>query len=129
MQNEPSALRSVRNVLLGAAVGALACGAVLLLESAAVLALGRIPQSLVTALSLAAAAVGAFAAGLTGSLLSGHAGLLYGFACAFLLFLAILIGGAIESTDWSGGIFVKLGVMLLYGMLGGVLGVNRRLRY
>ena len=77
MQNEPSALRSVRNVLLGAAVGALACGAVLLLESAAVLALGRIPQSLVTALSLAAAAVGAFAAGLTGSLLSGHAGLLY----------------------------------------------------
>lgn len=129
MQNGSAVLRGVRNVLLGAAIGALACGLVLLLASAAIVALGRIPQALVVGLSLTAAAVGAFASGLAGSLLAGHGGLPYGFACAFLLFLATLLGGAIQSTDWSRGIFVKLGVMLVCGMLGGVLGVNRRLHY
>lgn len=129
MNGETSAPLRLRNILLGTAAGALACMAVLLLTAAAVVAMGRIPQQLLVPLSIFSAAVGAFVAGLVGSVLAGRGGLLYGFSCSFLLFLLILVGGVIESTEWTGAMLIKLGVMLLCGMLGGVIGVNRRLRY
>lgn len=120
----------LRNVLLGASAGAAVCGLLLLLFAALLTAMRTIPQALLLPLSVFAAVVGAFAAGLCSGILSGHNGWLYGLTDALLLFVILFVCDRVLIGDeLTAIVLIKLGSMLLFGMLGGVIGVNRRLRY
>lgn len=130
MNGKTSFWTKLRNVLLGAAVGAAVCGLLLLLFAALITFMRMLPQAFTVPPALFAAAAGAFSAGACSGMLSRHYGLLYGLADALLLYMILfLCGQAIIGDGVTGFVFVKLGLMLLFGMLGGVLGVNRRLRY
>lgn len=125
-----SFLARLRILLLGTAAGAAACTLLLVIFAAACVGLRRIPQAALVPLTIAAAAVGAFLAGWVSGALSGRHGLIYGLCSALLLFLILFICGEILTRDGlSAAVYIRFGVMLLLGMLGGIAGVNRRLRY
>lgn len=118
----------VRPVLAGLCVGVL-CGTLLLLLMAVAIRSVDIPRGIVTPLAIAAAAVGAFAAGLTAALVAKQRGLLLGFLCGLLLFCILLLAGyARFSAVDSRLALIKLAVLAVTGSIGGVLGVNRRRR-
>ena len=125
--HNPSFFRQwLRPLLIGTAVGVIACIAVLMLMAALVQTVD-IPRAAVLPLAMAAGAVGAFAAGLTAALVARQRGLLLGAACGFTLFLLVLAAGFVRYTGVSGGTaLLKAAVLTVAGALGGVLGVNRK---
>lgn len=118
----------IRPVLVGGAIGVLCC-TLLLLLMALIVQTVDVPRGAAMPLAIAAAAVGAFAAGLTAALISRRKGLVLGAASGLVLFLAILMAGFARYTAVDGGTaMLKLLVLMAAGGLGGVLGVNRRRR-
>lgn len=118
--------RWLRPLLVGTAVGTLGCMALLMLM-ALVIQKVDVPRSAVLPLAIAAAAVGAFLAGLVAAAMAKQKGLLLGIACGLTLFLLILLAGFARYAGVDGGnAAVKLAVLLLAGGIGGVLGVNMR---
>ena len=80
-------------------------------------------------LAIAAAAVGAFLAGMVAAAMAKRRGLLLGIGCGLVLFLLILLAGFARYAGVDGGnAVVKLAVLPLAGGIGGVLGVNMRKR-
>jgi putative membrane protein (TIGR04086 family) len=78
---------------------------------------------------MAAAAIGAFLAGLTAAAVARQNGLLLGAVCGLLLFLLILVAGVARYAGVSGThALLKFVVLLVCGSIGGVLGVNMRKR-
>ena len=118
----------LRPLLIGTAVGVVCC-TLLLLVMAAVVNAVDIPRAATVPLAVAAAAIGAFAAGLAAALTAGRHGLAVGAASGVLLFLVILVAGFIRYAGVDGGYaLLKAAVLMVMGGLGGVLGVNRRRR-
>lgn len=88
-----------------------------------------VPRAAIMPLAIAAAAIGAFLAGLTAAAVAGQRGLLFGAVCGLLLWLLILLAGVARYTGVSGGnALIKLAALVLSGSIGGVLGVNLRKR-
>lgn len=118
----------LRPLLIGVAVGIVCC-MLLLLAMAAVVKAVDVPRAATLPMAVAAAAIAAFAAGLTAALIARRHGLIIGAASGALLFLVILIAGFIRYTGVDGGYaLLKAAVLIVMGGLGGVLGVNRRRR-
>lgn len=118
----------LRPLLIGVAVGVIACIALLLLMAAVVRSVD-VPSRATMPMAVAAAAGGAFLSGLTAAHLAGRRGLLFGALCGAMLFLLILIAGFVRYSGVSGGFTaVKLLVLTAAGAVGGVLGVGRKKR-
>lgn len=118
----------LRPVLVGVAVGLIACVGALMLMALVVQSVD-VPRAAILPLAIAAAAIGAFLAGLTAAAVARQKGLLLGAVCGLTLWLLILLAGVARYTGVSGGNAVlKLAVLLLCGGIGGVLGVNLRKR-
>lgn len=128
-QEEDSVVsRCVRPVLIGAAVGAFCCLAILML-CAAVMAARDIPQMAVTPMAVIAAAVGSFIGGLVSARAAGSRGIVYGAACGVVLYLLVMIAGFAVLKDIRGiYALVKLAVMVGCAAIGGIIGVNVRRR-
>ncbi|HBT64787.1 MAG TPA: TIGR04086 family membrane protein [Ruminococcaceae bacterium] len=127
-KEEPAMLKRVRPVFIGTAAGMLCCLAVLLLF-ALLMAARDIPQSAVTPMAVAAAAMGAFIGGFISARIAGSRGLFYGAACGALMYLLILVAGISLLQSISGWYAVaKLLVIMVSAAIGGVYGVNRRRR-
>ncbi len=116
----------VKPLLIGALVAVL-IGAACLLLSALLMTFLDLSQSTVTILSVLSAALGAFVGGMCAARLSGCRGWLMGAICGLFLFVLILLTGVLlhRSVD-IGFLFIKLMVLLLGGMTGGMIGVNRK---
>lgn len=120
--------RWLRPLLIGLCVGLLCCMALLLLLAALVGSVD-VPRTAVVPMAVTAAAVAAFAAGLTVARIAGKNGLLLGAACGLALFLLILVAGFARYTAVDGGTTaIKLAALTVAGAVGGVLGVSRRSR-
>ena len=120
--------RWVRPLLVGLCVGVLCCTLLLLLAAFLIRSV-EIPRAAVTPLAVAAAGIGAFAAGLAAALTAGQRGLVTGALCGLLLFIIILLAGLFRSSGIDlGYTAVKCAVLTVAGAVGGVLGVNRRRR-
>ncbi len=118
----------LRPVLVGVAVGLIVSVGMLMLMALAVQTLD-VPRAAILPLAIAAAAIGAFAAGLTAAAVVGQRGLVHGLVCGLVLWLLILLAGFSRYAGVSAGnAAVKLAVLGLTGALGGVLGVNLRKR-
>ncbi len=113
-------------LVMGVGTGVLVCIGMLMLL-AMVIESADVPHAMIFPLAIAAAAVGAFFAGMVAALLARRNGLLFGLACGAVLFLLILLAGfARRAGVGIGSAAVKLAVLLLTGGIGGVLGVNLR---
>lgn len=122
-----------RGVLENYRVVALSCAAGLVLVAAVLFAAALIissmdfPQSGIAPLAIGAAAIGCFGAGFLCARMTQSAGLLYGLLCGSILFLLCLV---CEITFLGGDLGVlalyKYAVCAIAGMIGGVLGVNKR---
>ena len=125
----PSCFRCwLRPALVGVAVGLIGCVGSLMLAALLVQSVD-VPRAVILPLAIAAAAIGAFLAGLTAAAVSGQRGLLFGAVCGLLLWLLILLAGVARYAGVSGGnTLIKLAVLVLAGSVGGVLGVNMRKR-
>lgn len=118
----------LRPLLIGVAVGIVCC-TLLLLVMAAVVNAVDVPRAATVPMAVTAAALGAFAAGLTAALIARRHGLIIGAVSGALLWLVILIAGFIQYAGVDGGYaLLKAAVLIVMGGLGGVLGVNRRRR-
>ena len=118
--------RWLRPVLVGVAVGLIGCIGLLMLMALIVQSVD-VPRAAILPLAIAAAAIGAFLAGLTAAAIAGQKGLLLGAVCGFVLWLLILLAGVARYEGVSGGnALIKLAALLLSGGIGGVLGVNMR---
>lgn len=102
------------------------CSVVLtLLLAGAFVLLRQVPQGALFPLTTAVVGLGAFGGGWTAGRLSGAAGFFYGLCCGLFLFLLLVLcgicflGRKIETLS-----FLRLGVMLLTGMAGGMVGVS-----
>lgn len=120
--------RWLRPVLVGVAVGLIGCIGLLMLMALIVQSVD-VPRAAILPLAIAAAAIGAFLAGLTAAAIAGQKGLLLGAVCGLVLWLLILLAGVARYEGVSGGsALIKLAALLLSGGIGGVLGVNMRRR-
>lgn len=119
----------LRPVLWGVLSSAAAC-ALLLLILSGFLTLRDVPLRFIDPIMVTAVSVSCFAGGWLAARMARERGMLIGLACSGALFLLLLLCG----LPLTGGRFttllpVKLFGMLLGGAVGGVLGVNRRVRH
>jgi putative membrane protein (TIGR04086 family) len=119
----------LRAVGIGAAVGGAACALLLAAFSLLFVSAASIPQDMLPALVFAAAAAGAFLAGVVAAVVSGQNGLVCGAFSGLLLFLLFLAAGiAFESGNVASEAASRLGAMMIAGGIGGLLAVNRKSR-
>lgn len=112
-------------------IGAAGAVAVILLTtciiSAVFLMLSSIPKDALPYIMLAADAAGAFVGGCIAAAVNGSKGLAVGLSCGSIVFLIFLVIGLLSGAADIGAVtFIKLGVLLLFGALGGIKGVNRK---
>lgn len=116
----------VRPLLIGI-LWAVLSGTVCLLLIAMLMTFADLPPAAVTALAVLSAVVGSFVGGLFAAKSAGEQGGLMGLFCGIALFLPILLVGILLHRDVRVVfLFVKLFTLLLGGMAGGVVGVNKR---
>lgn len=114
------ALALLFSVFVGAAISA----GMLVLFSLLCVKIGVAGGGAAAAFSVAAACIGALAAGFTAAKLNGSRGIFIGAAGGILMFTMLLVlmiaaGGAVTYAT-----LLRLGLMLLSGAVGGVLGVR-----
>lgn len=116
--------RRLRSLGIGTAV-AVVTGAVCLVLAALVMTFFDVPPMAVTVLSIIAAGVSAFVGGFTAARVAGRGGWLAGLLVGCVLLAVLLITGLILYRNVRiGFLFVKLAVLLLGGMAGGMVGVK-----
>jgi putative membrane protein (TIGR04086 family) len=116
----------IRSFGIGVLVGFIVL-IVSLLSIAVLMTFLDVSQPAVTALSVIAGAIAAFAGGWTSGRISEKRGLMMGAICGLLLFLLVCIVGLILHRSMQMGfLFIKLAAFLFAGMAGGVVGVNRK---
>lgn len=116
----------IRPLLIGVLL-AILVSTVGLLLSALLMTAWDVSQELATAFSVISAAIGSFVGGLVAAALSKQRGWLTGVVCGAALFLLVLmIGLLVHRSADIGFLFVKLAVLLFGGMIGGMVGVNRK---
>lgn len=118
---------SAAALFLGASVGALVCGALLLLSSFVFVKLGAVPTGAAPVITTAIGAAGAFSAGWFALKLLKSRGLLMGAAAGLLMFISVLIAGVIAKTqpDVSSAL-LKCAIFVISGAIGGIMRVNKR---
>lgn len=111
-------------VAVGLLVGLLGSLSMLLLFSA-VLTVQDVPQAAVSTLAAVAVAFGCFCGAFAAARMRASGGLLTGAATGLLLYLLLLLMGLVfQRQSPAAPAFVKLGIALLAGGVGGVTGIN-----
>ena len=119
--------RLAKALCIGAAVS---LGATLLLTciiSGVFLILSSTPRAALPYIMLAAEALSVFIGGCAAAAINGSKGLIVGLLCGLTVFMILLVTGLLSGSDDIGIMtFIRLGVLLLCGILGGIKGVNRK---
>jgi len=128
--NELTAMqKTVRSIAIGVS-GGVATTIILLIILSAVLSFNSVPQSFINPMSIAAITIGSFISGYICAKLKKEKGMFYGLICGCVIFIIILIASLTISYSGIGAlIWIKLAMIILSSMLGGVLGVNSRKKF
>lgn len=122
---EQEAIKIIRAILLGTAIGLAVCAALLSLSSMIFVKVGFLPIDMLFPITTALGTVGAFFAGCLTLAAYKKRGLLLGCAAGFLMFIIVLITGAVRGSDSYGISTITKGIMFTFaGGIGGVLKVN-----
>lgn len=117
---------SYRAVGIACATGILIIATVLFL-AALVISSVDFPQSAIAPVAIGASVAGTFGAGFLCARLTKSAGLVYGLVCgAILFFLCLLCEVSFLGGELGTLAVYKFVICITAGMIGGVLGVNRR---
>ena len=120
-------ISSVRVVCWGVAIGAAVTVVLLLLLSYGFVIMKNIPHRAIAPLGIALGAAGAFFGGYASGRISKQKGMLFGVITALALFALLFLFGLILIKEPITTVsFIKMGVMLLLGAVGGILGVNKK---
>lgn len=123
--NESNLLLIIKSIAIGLACSVATCIIALLLLGYMLLSLD-ISDSVLSGIIGVVCAGAAFVGGFITSRLAGRAGLIMGAVNTVLCFAVMCIICLIFSDQAIGAMgFVRLGIMLLFGMTGGALGVRR----
>lgn len=116
----------VRTILIGAA-SALAVTLLLMCAICGVmLFVSSVPYDLMPYIMLIADAGGVFFGGYLAASMNKSKGLIMGLMIGLIQFVILFVAG-LSTGDTIGLItFIKLAVLLIFGMLGGIKGVNRK---
>ena len=119
--------RLAKALSIGAAVS---LGSTLLLTciiSGVFLILSSTPREALPYIMLAAEGLSVFIGGCVAAAINGSRGLIVGMLCGLTVFLILLITGLLAGADDIGMMtFIRLGTLMLCGILGGIKGVNRK---
>ncbi len=118
----------LKSILWGLAAACAVCAA-LLCALAGLMTAKDIPPQAAPALCVVCAAAGCLCGGWLAAQRTREKGLAMGLACAGLAFLLLLTVALCRGESLSPFAAVKLFSMLLAGAVGGVAGVNRRVRH
>lgn len=122
-------LKTVLSVLTCVLIGAVFCCILLVLSSFLFSLLKSTPQNFLSTLNLFISSLSAFISGFISAKIRKKNGLLIGACTGALLFMPIFITGVLMSvTDVSYISLIRLFAMSLAGSIGGVLGVNRKIK-
>lgn len=103
--------------------------ALILLLTLAFLKLRQVPQAAALPLTIGAASAGAFVGGCVSGSIARQKGILYGFSSGMVLFVLLFLCGVILVREpLASAAFIKLALMLFFGCIGGIVGVNRKSR-
>ena len=115
-----------KKICVGSMIGILAT-ALVLLCGAFMMSKVDFPQSGVPVISIFALVIGGFVAGFVVARLTRCNGLLYGLACGLLIFFVCVFCELSFMEGELGMLAVyKCAICVISGMIGGVLGVNKR---
>ena len=115
----------IKAIAFGCLAGAIVCIIALLLV-AAVLLTSDADQTVISVIAVIIACLGALIAGFVSSRYCARAGLPIGLTSALILFLLIiLISMIFYDEPLTSACLVKLGLMALFGAIGGILGVRK----
>ncbi len=120
--------RTVKGVLWGGLAGTALTFLLIALSAWAVVKMQRVPYGAIPPMVIAAESIGAFFGGYLCGRLRRRYGMALGAACGLVIFCVMLLTGTASGGTMNGVTFLRLGLMLLGGALGGVLGVNQRKR-
>ncbi len=113
-------------LLLGVITAVLSGGLCLLL-TALLMTFLDLPMAAQTGMSVASAVIGAFLGGILSARAAQSRGWLMGLLCGLSLFVPVLVTGLlIHRSVQIGFLFIKLAVLLVCGMTGGMIGVNKK---
>ncbi|MCL2088310.1 MAG: TIGR04086 family membrane protein [Oscillospiraceae bacterium] len=119
-------LKHLLQILISSAIG-IAAIFVLFIAFALLMAGRSIPLSIISTLTVVAASAGGVAAGIVCGRLAGKKGMLFGAVCGVVISLTLLIAGAITfGTEAQSTAFIKFIAIVVSGIIGGVIGVNRK---
>jgi len=118
----------VKPVITSIAVGVLVCVGVLLLLSF-ILSVRNVPQSLINPMAVFSISVGALVAGFCCAKIMRRGGLAYGALCGVVFSLVVMLASfGISDNGFGLTAMFKITFMMICAMLGGILGVNTRIR-
>ncbi len=96
--------------------------------SAAVTGLGKLPYELMPVFSAASVIAGAFSGGWICAAIRKKEGMLSGAVTGVILMLLLLVGGVAAGNTISYMVLMRIGIAAAAGAVGGVIGVNKRKR-
>lgn len=119
--------KTAKAIGIGTAAALIAILLMLCLICGVLMMMPTIPKDSLPYIVLIADAVGAFVGGCIAAALTGSGGLIVGLYCGISIFVSLLIFGLLGgSADVGAVTFIRLGVLILFGMIGGIKGVNRK---
>lgn len=121
--------KSTKAVLLGTIMGTFFSIVILVFSSFLFVKSQNIPTSVVTPLTMFIIALGAFISGYVSARILRNNGLFWGIISGFVMFIIVFISGLmISGGEISTLSLVKLTLMLLMGAIGGITGVNKKVK-
>lgn len=121
--------KSTKAVLLGTIMGTFFSIVILVVSSFLFVKSQNIPTSVVTPLTMFIIALGAFISGYVSARILRNNGLFWGIISGFIMFIVVFISGLmISGGEISTLSLVKLTLMLLMGAIGGITGVNKKVK-
>ena len=131
MRNEEKQMifKKAITLLIGAAVGAAVSMMMLFLVAVVFAITKRLPQMAVIPIALVAAAIGTFVAGYVVGRIKKKNGYIYGLAEGILLFAVWVLFSMSTGNSVTVLLLIRFGIMIVTGMLGGIVGVNRKRRF
>lgn len=121
--------RSTKAILFGTITGTFSSIFILVVLSFLFVKSQNIPIFVITPLTMFIIALGAFVSGYISARILRNNGLLYGIISGFIMFIIVFISGLmISGREISTLSLVKLTLMLLMGAIGGIIGVNKKVK-
>lgn len=118
---------TVKAILFGVLISLLISIILMCCVSAFILTNGLLPSELTNIITISTLGAGTIVGGAVASRITKSAGLITGLITGFTVFLLVTIIGLCKSSDSITYLtFIRLAVTVIFGGIGGIIGVNKK---